>query len=286
MFVWLLFSVACTPPEDVPVVEEPDDPLPIPELEARDTTAVWTAGEAAAAVQIALEGPFPSPFVLRASLNDWFDHGDAECPGPGTMMAGPSFEGCTSGEGWYFLGVGGYSETFTETEEFGPYVELNLMGDLTLVAPASAEGGTTTLDIGGHWITVLHEIGPSWRTVLNGSWREPASDQDWLANGISAWLDYTGTLGEGGRFLTLDGALTIRGASLGFDDMSLGVPGCGEVPIGAVRVLDPSGGAWSFDFGTACTPCGEVTFDGVPVETDACLALDGLADRVIEASLP
>ncbi|MES2644975.1 MAG: hypothetical protein V4850_36145 [Myxococcota bacterium] len=278
----LLVLTACTPPAPAVVlfVEAPED-LGIPPLAPATVAATWAPDEAVAAIEAALAGEFPSPLLVRGSLNDWFRHGDGGCPGPGTFMAGPSFEGCTSRAGWYFLGVGGYSET-AAGDDAGPYVELNMMGDLMILAPDGAR-----IDVGGHWITRLREAPAAWDTVLNGSWHEPGSDADWLATGISAWLDYAGTAGTDGRRANLDGALTLRETTLFFHAVELGADGCDGVPIGAVDVRDPGGGTWSVDFGPSCTPCGAVvTFDGAPVETDACLALDGLVDRLVEASTP
>ncbi|MFN7144080.1 MAG: hypothetical protein ACK4YP_09905 [Myxococcota bacterium] len=281
MPAWLLLAAACAPPADPPVVEEVAADLPIPPLETVTPTAAWTPEEAVAAVTGALEGEFPSPFLVRESLAGWFRHGDAGCPGEGTMMAGPSFEGCTSEEGWYYLGVGGYVEYAGVHEDAGPWTEVELMGDMTMLAPDGR-----SLDVGGHWIITLHELGPAWHALVNGVWLEPGNPADWFATGISAWLDYAGSVWEGGHFLTLDGAMAIRGAVLGFEAVTLGTEGCAETPTGAITVRDPSGGTWSIDFGEACAPCGSVSFEGEPVETEACLALDGLAERIILASTP
>lgn len=275
MMLWLAI-VACTQ-EAGPTSSSPA--LPIPELVTTPTVAEWSADEAVRALVGALAGDFPSPFRIRESLNGWFSHGDPGCPGEGTYMAGPSFEGCTAQSGWFYLGVGGYSESLSE-DDVGPYVELNMMGDLTIVDPEGA-----SIDIGGHWIAVLRE-GPSWRGVLNGSWVEPNNPADWLATGMSGWLEYAGTVNPDGHLVSLDGALALRGQAVQFTTVNLGVEGCGETPTGAIGIRDPSGGAWTFDFGIDCRPCGAVAFEGQPVETDACLALDGLADRVIRASGP
>ncbi|MDP2308160.1 MAG: hypothetical protein Q8P18_19225 [Pseudomonadota bacterium] len=282
VFVLLL---ACAPTASTPdapdVADVPEGAdLGIPDLASEPLTPDWAPEEAIAAIEAALAGSFPSPLRVRGALNDWFRHGDGGCPGPGTFMSGPSFEGCTSEEGWYYLGVGGYSETFAD-DEAGPFVELNMMGDLTMVAPLGE-----TIDVGGHWIIRLREGPASWSAVLNGSWHEPMSDADWLATGISAWLNYDGTDGLDGRRAALEGALTLRGTTLVFHAVSLGADGCGSVPTGEVDVRDPGGGTWSVDFGDTCTPCGVVRFEGLPVETDACLALDGLVDRLVEASTP
>lgn len=279
MFLLLL---ACAPPATVPEVRTPEEPvdLGLPTLETEAVTPEWTPEDAVVAIASALAGDFPSPLLVRGSLNDWFRHGDGGCPGPGTFMAGPSFEGCTSQQGWYYLGVGGYNETASR-DEVGGFVELNMMGDLTIVAPNG-----DTIDVGGHWITRLREAPASWSTVLNGTWHEPGSDADWLATGISAWLDYAGTAGLDGRRATLDGALTLRGTTLRFHGLALGEDGCGAVPKGIVDVRDPGGGTWSIDFGDTCTPCGVMTFEGEAVDTVACLALDGLLDHLVEASTP
>ncbi len=268
----MLLLAACAAP-DVVDREEPAA-LPIPALESEPITPTWTAPDAVSAIEAALAGPFPSAFTIRTSLQGWFRHGDEACPGPGTYMAGPSFEGCTSAEGWYYLGVGGYTEE-VKTDEEGDYVELFVMGDLQLVAPDGA-----WIDVGGHWISALRE-GPSFRGLVNGSWHEPQNDADWLAAGMSAWLEYAGIVDDAGQRVWLDGTLTLRGTTLGFTDLQLD----DACTAGVVTVRDPGGGTWAVDFGE-CTPCGAVTFEGAAVETDACLALDGLADRVVTAGTP
>jgi hypothetical protein len=275
--------VACTPDAPPAAVPEPDD-IEVPSLTTTEPVATWTPDDAVAAIEEALGGEFPSPFVVRGALQSVFQHGDEECPGLGTYMAGPSFEGCTSAQGWYYLGVGGYSET-VEEDEFGSYVELNIAGDLTIIDPAGPE-----LDVGGHWIVDLHE-GPSWRGFANGDYLAPASDVPWLATGVSVWLDYMGTAADNADRVSLDGAITYRAFSddpvtIEFNSVELGIDGCGDVPAGMFGVRDPGGGVWKVDFGTTCTPCGTVTFEDTTVETDACLELPGLADRIITASSP
>lgn len=279
MVVWLLFAACVPTPGTSPSADSGLETYVIPELNIQAPTAVWTPADAVDALAGALTGDFPSPFAVRDSLAGWFSHGDAACPGEGTYMAGPSFEGCTSAEGWYYLGVGGFSEDFGE-DELGPRVILDLAADLTILAPEGAR-----IDIGGHWIPVLRE-GPSWRAILNGSWIEPNHPADWFSSGISAWLDYAGTVNEAGHLVSLDGGLHLRDATLQFTTFNLGIEGCGETPTGEIGIRDPGGGMWSVDFGADCHPCGSVFFEDAPVETDACLALDGLAGRIIAASSP
>lgn len=263
--MWLLFACAPTPDAEVA-------PLTIPTFTVPGVAAIWTAEEAVLAIENALVAPFPSPFVVRESLSDWFEHGDEGCPGPGTWMSGPSFEGCTSAEGWYFLGVGGFTELPFE-DEHGEGFELTMMGDLAILAPDGA-----SIDIGGHWLTTAHE-GPAWHGIVNGTWREPLHPVDWLATGISAWLNFAGGIEATGPAAWLDGGLTLRGTSLLFRDFHVGLAECGGLPAGSVEVLDPGGGWWAFDFGELCEPC-DVRFDGVDVATDACPTLPDLAGDI------
>ncbi len=251
--------------------------LAFPDVDAAVRAAAWTPDEAADAVDAALAGDFPSPLRVRDALAGWFRQGDAACPGEGTFMAGPSFEGCTSAAGWYYLGVGGYTETFVDD---GAYVELALMGDLTIIAPDGPY-----VDIGGHWLASLRP-GPDWYVVWNGSWVEPHSPLDWLAAGTSAWLTTHGYPAESARGVSLDGGLTLRGTTLGFRDVALGADGCRGVPKGALTVLDPSGGTWVFEYGEGCVPCASVSFDGAGVDTAACPTVEGLAERVLASLAP
>jgi hypothetical protein len=212
---------------------------------------------------------------VKGALDNWFSHGDVDCPGEGTYMIGESVEGCTSDQGWYYLGVGGYDEAAGEDEN-GALNELTISGDLAIIGPALDH-----IDIGGRWNLITRDTG-TWRALVNGSWLEPENNLDWLATGMSAWLEYYLFVDDAGdNAVSMQGVLTLRGTSMTFEDVILGRASCNGVPIGLVTVRDPDGGSWAIDFGEACTPCGTVSFEGEVVETDACLTLDKLADRII-----
>lgn len=271
------FLPACNPD---PAVEQRDTArLAIPTFATEAAAPEWSAEEAASAIELALVAPFPSPFVIRDTLIGWFGYGDQRCPGTGTWMAGNSFEGCTSDDGWYYLGVGGFTELPIE-DEHGFGIGMTIMGDFTVIAPDGA-----VIDVGGHWIPTLHE-GPAWHGILNGSWHEPGHEVDWLAQGMSAWLTFASVAEGESIAASLDGGLTLRGTTLGFRDVYLGLAACEGVPTGVVEVLDPGGGWWSFDFGDACEPCAAVRLDGADVETEACLSLPDLAADITAAFTP
>lgn len=259
MVLWL--ALACSPetPEESGAPAGPEDPA------ARALEPTWTAEEAMAAAQAAVDQGLPDPYRLRDLYFDLVETGqDADCPGP-DLLNTPNLQGCTSDSGYFYAGLATYQEGTNPSAD----VAWMFSGDFEIITP---EGWSYL--VGGHAGHTLDESGPDsvfYQVDVSGSFRWDG-DPGWLAEGLSAVFHVDGTRTPGGDDLTLDGGLAFAGVSLYWSDVHLVEGACEGHPTGSLDVRDPSGGWYTLTWGDACDGCGAVSFAGESAG-EACLDL-------------
>lgn len=285
MLFSLLALTGCTPDTDTepatagttPATDPADPGDWLPTYVPPDLTPAWSADEALAALTSGLALARPDPWQMAAAFDYFLSQGNDWCPGESTILSTEAIEGCAA-EGWFYLGIGGYS-LYEDPLEEGLRHSLYQIGDLQIV------GGPERLEVGGHWSHVQQwEDAVGWfEGELTGSWWSPSSsDVAWLEAGTSAWLKYGGLLDtETGQRLhvSINGGLTVGDTSLSFRDMIWDADVCDQAATGAVSWLDPQLGWWSLAL-TDCTGCGPLEHEGVPVQDQACVDLDGYGDAI------
>ncbi len=273
-----LFLAACTGTSDPLDSSASPDTGPsrwMPSYEAPELAAQWSSDQAIAALEEALITAVPAPFGMTRTFDHFLSQGNNWCPGDFTVMNMEALEGCAA-NGWYYLGIGGYS-LYEDDTAGGLRQSLYMLGDLEMVGPGEV------LSVGGHWDHVLEhsEQEDHFTGALTGSWASPSStDEPWLAAGLSAWLTYEGQVETTTRtrtHLRLQGGLSIGQISLHFQDLRWDSEACPSEPQGVVSWLDPGGGWWALTL-SDCDGCGRLDHEGSPVSERTCTVLAGYGD--------
>jgi len=255
------------PPEDLERLErllecgfDGDGAEDLPEAQP-----LWTAEQAIAAVEHAMQQSPPDPWVLRSTYLDLLAQGDATCPGEGDDLQPPQvpLTGCTSSTGLTYAGVSVYEETEVN-EDVADFAMIN--GDFTIT---DIDGNK--FQNGGNWM-VHAERDPSSQHMsldLRGAFSYPAAE-GWLGGGGSALLHVSGSDSK----LTLEGSLQSAGELLlmGAGTQSgqwLDLTECGLT--GTVQVRNQR---W-YRFEPECS-CGPVFFDDEELG-EGCVSTDWLA---------
>lgn len=232
------------------------------------TEPVWTAAQAAQAVEDALAAGLADPFLPRQEWISLFDYADEDCPGGGEFVTEygiPSMmQGCTSQAGCLFAGLASYQE-----DQGDGRFRFALQSDGYIIDP---EGQRLTAAGGVSFEGQRDGEAVYWNAFVAGMWAYPAST-GWLAEGASLVLSAVGTDGPDGRWLWLDGGQSLGEHTMYFQDLTLDPTGCGGHPTGAIEVRDPDGAWYRLDFGQACDGCAEVLGPDGQALGSACPAL-------------
>lgn len=230
-----------SPPHPAP------DPITVPHPEP------WTADQAGAALQAALDAGLPDPRALEAAWKGAIDAGGTPgCPSAGYSLVG-GVHGCTSARGWVFAGPADYVP-----EGDGPGFLLE--ADSYILRPDGQQ-----LAFGGEVIYSVDDPDHTWSSRVRGVFRDDAAT-GWLELGVSSSLEAR----RAGEVLRLDGGSSVGGASIGFDGFDWR-SGCPEA--GAVTTVDGLGRGYRT--APACDGCGSVTLDGA-VLGEVCLDLSAV----------
>lgn len=223
------------------------DPVTVPH------PAPWSAAQAAAAMQAALDAGLPDPRALEAAWKGAIDEGGTPgCPSAGYSLVG-GVHGCTSARGWTFAGP---ADFVPEGEGPGFLLE----ADSYILRPDGRQ-----LAFGGEVIFSVEDPDRTWSSRVRGVFRDDAAD-GWLAAGVSSSLEARLT----GDALRLDGGSSVGGASIGFDSFDWR-GGCAFG--GAVTTVDELGRGYRLAPG--CDGCGAVTRDHAELG-EACLDLSAV----------
>lgn len=244
-------------------------------IDSGDADAVWTAEAVGAAIDAALAAGLPTAQPALDDFRALLAHGDAACPGE-TVGEGFAVVGaCTSAEGYAFSGAAGLSVTDTRTwTEEGAW-----SGDYTLItAPADfriARPDGVALSAGGTLRIQQSNDGREhhWTSEVSGTWVDPAAETGWLAAGVSGSLTLDGSEPvEGASRAFVTGDLTLGGASVLFEEVSLAPDGCpDQLWDGALAVRHPAGRWYRLVLDGRCGSCGEVADDAGEALGRACV---------------
>jgi hypothetical protein len=243
VITWLLACAGPVPRDS----GDPADTAPPVEV---DVTPTWTAEEALAAAQSALDLALPDPALARDTYLRLVEEGqDADCPGS-LNFNGADPLGCESDRGYVYAGLSTWQEE--------PGEHWSVSGDFEIRTPeGQAFHGGGIIRHGRSEDGGIVEIEGTW--IFDGS-------DGWLDPGLSG----TWTIEiNGGRFAT-EGGITVEGVALHFDAVAGSTSG-GDL-VGTFEVRDPVGAWWYLDLGP--DGCGDLRFAG-ELEGEGCLDLPG-----------
>lgn len=259
----LLGQLAACTPEETPT--DSDTAAVTDTGEALSLVATWTMAEAEAALLDGMGRGLPDP----ATVNDWFfgliqreETMSPEC----YTITGDEDEGwvsewqgeCTSEDGYAFLGGWLYRDEadFSETSSSR---DMRLLASFHVVDP---EGQVTTGG-GEMTMTTMTALPDAYSINVDMGGIYEAPDQTgWLGDGVGTGFSLDASRGPEGLLGTLDGGLTHDDElTLYFDEISWSAA-CGEVPMGTIRIRDPSSLWYYYDFGETCDGCASVTLQG------------------------
>lgn len=202
--------------------------------------------------------------VWLAYLELLYDHAQLDCPGGWNdelQDYDSTMAGCETDEGWTFAGV-----TFREREVDGEGTREWMLGDGFVLSPDGDRGV-----LGGEIEWWRSHDGEWWSTV-DGTW-----GWEWEAG----WLEHTPSIaisisGEWeGREVTatLDGGLTLDGASVYFTAVAFDTNECAAAPVsGAVSVRDDDGDWYTMTLAGDCSGCGDGELGEVCLDWSATVA--------------
>lgn len=210
----------------------------------------WTAEEAVAALQAAIDAGLPQPSVARDAFLGLIAEGqDSTCPGT-TDFDGSQPLGCLSESGYLYAGISEY-----RVDDFG----WALGGDFEIREPdGPIFYGAGFLAVGGNSHGRYLEF--------SGFWAHEGG-ADWLDAGRSGMFSAF----TGGGWTTMSGGLDLDGASLHFSEVQVQHDG-EQTVTGTVGIRDASGAWWWLELGL--DGCGPLSFGTEEVGT-GCVELAG-----------
>jgi hypothetical protein len=255
--------VGCTDPDACKGECEADDPHQgdsgVPPYVQEDPSPELTVDEVGTAIFSAFAFGFPNGKQLKTTYLDMMSNGDEACPNSTTIITQDYILGCVAGSGYYYSGVCVYTED-TFVDETGTTQVWALGGDFDLAYPSGdhfAAGGGATYT--GVRATDGEE---SFTSNVRGTWYDESAT-NWLGQGISALIDYTGGKTAGKPWIMLHGGIGIGDVDLFFDDMTWDWGStCNGSPVGELRLRDSRGYWYVWTLDDDCDTCGELVFHG------------------------
>lgn len=233
--------IACGPAptgDPGPLVDTGWEPNPT----RADIEPTWTGDEALDRLQAALDAGLPSPQLARDTFLGLIEVGqDATCPGT-TDFDGAEPLGCLSESGYLYAGISQYLEDPNGWA---------LGGDFEIREPSGR------IFHGAGHVFVHGNVHGSFME-FSGSWIHEAGE-DWLDPGASGVFQAN----TGGGRIELLGGLSLRGASLHFDEVL--IQDHPQSMSGRVGIRDPAGAWWWLELDN--DGCGPLTFADQDVTT-------------------
>ena len=231
-----------------PTVTQQDTGTPsLPDITQDPATATMAPEEVVRTIEAALLTP-PDPGPIVDTYIDLMTSGDDTCPGTENVITDTWLYGCVSETGYSYAGITDWTDG--ETDVGGGSAHLTVLaGDFWIDTPEGHQ-----LEGGGHAVRVTNES--LWMGELAGSWRWTGGPE-WLAYGYSGNLviEYFQSI-----FIYMRGAVDINGTYITAHDLAW-YTACDGGVEGALSLRDPSGGWYRIEF-EACTPCGNLSFQG------------------------
>lgn len=282
--LWLL---ACAPPTAAPWRDPAADDDWSAAVDAPEHRAEWDADEVAGAFAAALAFGFPAPQDALADYQELMTHTDPACPNAAFSEGFLELDGCTSAEGYTYLGSAGLIRTDTRVTAAdgtwtGTYGLLFAPADYVIQRP----DGTGLVAGGNAMVQIVHESGrASWRLRLTGTFVDEAAG-GWLGAGYSGELSVTGD-DDGGLHQTLDGALSVAGAAITFDGVGVAPDLCPDgLTGGVIGVRQPDATWYTITLDDGCGRCGNAVWNDAEDVGEACLDVSALVDAVADAGVP
>ena len=242
----------------------------LPHEDPPSTEPAWTAAEVQAVLEGALADGLPDPRYEHDQYIELLSHGNADCPGHETYIDDRFVYGCNAASGYYYSGVSNYL-TSAETVDGTRVASVEVNGDFLF-----RNDREQFFEVGGHSIqkTTWPADGSSGTLWLehSGTWLWQAHES-WLQTGASGRFSMTLSRSGSDRVVQVEGAIGFDRTWMAFDELVLAEGGCAWAPTGAIEVRDPSGAWHRVDFGTECTSCGALVFDGDTALGEVCLDL-------------
>ncbi len=193
-------------------------------------------------------------------------HGQSDCPfgwqfGLGEFQS--PLVGCTTAAGWTFAGL-----TLRKEEVDADGVEEWLTGDASVQEPAGAYG---TLAGEVRWWRASGGEPRAFSQSMYGTWGMPW-ESGWLAESPSLSVSMEGTWSAARVEALLSGGITLGGASVYLDGVTVDTLTCPGAPTSGTLLVRGAAGAWStITLASDCSGCGAAADpEGVVVGT-ACV---------------
>lgn len=212
----------------------------------------WQAEELELALNAALQGGLPDPYLPRQAYEAMFaDHADGSCPGGEGMNLPGDYEGCTAEDGSFFFGHG---ELALEAEP-GALESFYLLGDFYMIDPEGQR-----FDGAGEVLHATYDDGEFllFETLVTGTWSYgPAGSWMSSPSSMSLWVfgDHWGDKYHG----TLHGSVELDGLPIFFDWVNFQSLSCPASAMeGGIQIRDPSGYWYQIhlDSSSYCNGCG------------------------------
>jgi len=219
----------------------------LPTITQDPVTATMSAEDVVQAIEKALSTP-PDPGPIVDTYIELMAAGDDTCPGTENVITDTWLYGCVSETGYSYAGITDWTDE--ETDIGGQLAQLTVLaGDFWIDTPDGHQ-----LEGGGHAARVKNN--GIWIGAMAGSWRWTAG-ADWLSYGYSGNLVIESIES---LFISMEGAVDINGTYITAHNL-IWYNVCDGGTEGALSLRDPSGGWYRIEF-EACTPCGNLTFQG------------------------
>lgn len=273
---------ACQPPSERPAAPggadgsdtgEAADPWADFQVDRPEAEAAWTAAEIEALLQTwGDEVGLPRPAGLFAEYRSALLEGDEDCPGEDDDLT-DDLSGCTSETGWNYSGICILSayETRDEDEVLTQGILTFDIADFVITRPDGLRfvvGGRAHHD----W-QLFDDGGTTTIALITGSWSHQWTELPWLAQTLSADLEYVRQTGSQ-QALRIFGSMTTGDTSLVWDEVDLDARDCPGLPKGGELWLRQPDASWNhLAFRDDCSGCAEVTWNNSEVLGEVCLDL-------------
>jgi hypothetical protein len=218
---------------------------------------VWTAEEAGAALEAALEGGIPNAIPIRDAYEELMTWSDSSCPlkdDEDDIGAQGEWQGdCTSIAGVRYHGLSQYFEEHTDMSWV-----IHALTNYTITEVDGRElMGAGTLELDGS----VDETGTYQWTSATGGVFHRDDDPTWLGAEAEVGLFVIASDGEDTSRFQLDGGIGNPAADIMFTGLVTDTTVCSGDPMGLIGVRDP-GGHWFSVTLSECGGCGPFTWHG------------------------
>ena len=242
----------------------------LPRVEGEDLRAAWDQEGLVAALAAAAAEGLPTPFAVTAGYTEIMAQGDAACPGDPVELDGRFLRGCTAASGAFFSGV----SRWMPNEAPGALLR-GVHGDFMLLDRAGRR-----LELGGGVTWSTDSMSASRMSIILSATTIWEGDPGALGSGISSALEGSLSRANGDLALDLQGSLAYSGYAFGFHGARIAASCAGAA--GVVDVRDPSLGWHALDFGPACSPCAEWSYEGAAMG-EVCVDLSPMVQPYADA---